>query len=348
MRIVAGTIGFLFFGTNCLFAYSTESNLWAERRKAREQRASPTLLASLPVGVSASAISSRFPPPQKLGPSLSQTVARSVPKIFLKDHAGLLAALSPVYGTIRKVSLGSKSSALGPVVIHIQDVHQNLDAQKNIGQLVGSLVNAKQPNLIALEGTWGEIPLQPFRDFANRKAVELSADYLLKENKISGPIHAALIGTGPLPPLIGVDDPAHYNANVKAYRQSVLRIAQVKKELAIQKAGIEQEKARVFSPELKALDMAVESYRSGRSSLGEYVQILATPALPLPIPSSIQTFQETLSLEKTLDFKEVESERATLINRLVRNLSRPEMDELTAQSIAYRGGKSATPSSIAS
>jgi hypothetical protein len=54
-------------------------------------------------------------------------------------------------------------------------------------------------NLIALEGTWGDIKLQPFRDFANRKAVELSADYLLKENKISGPIHAALIGTGPLP-----------------------------------------------------------------------------------------------------------------------------------------------------
>lgn len=337
MRIVAGTVGFLFFGTNCLFAYSTESNIWAERRKALEQRSSPMLLASLPVGVSASAISSRFPPPQKLGPSLSQTVARSVPKSFLKDHAGLLAALSPAYGTIRKVSIAPKSSRLSPVVIHIQDVHQNLDAQKNIGQMVGSLVNAHQADLIALEGTWGEIPLQPFRDFANRKAVELSADYLLKENKISGPIHAALIGTGPLPPLIGVDDPAHYTSNVEAYRQSAPRIEQVKKELDIQKAGIEQEKARVFSSELSALDHAVESYRSGRTGLGEYVHALTT--LPLSVSPSIQTFQETLSLEKTLDFKQVESERATLINRLVQNLSRPEIDKLTAQSVAYRAGE---------
>jgi hypothetical protein len=93
----------------------------------------------------------------------------------------------------------------------------------------------KQAGLIALEGTWGDINLQPFRDFPHRQAVEQSADYLLKENKISGPIHAVLTGTGPLPPLIGIDDPTHYNANVEAYRQSAPRIEEIKKSSLKQK-----------------------------------------------------------------------------------------------------------------
>jgi HEAT repeat protein len=337
-RIVAGTIGFLCFGTNCLFAYSTESNIWAERRRAREQRSSPTLLASLPVGASPATLFSQFPPSQKIESSLSQTVARSVPKSFIKDHAALLAALSPAYGTIRKVSLSPKPSTLSPIVIHIQDVHQNLDAQMNIGQLVGSLINAHQATLIGLEGTWGDINLQPFRDFANRKAVEQSADYLLKENKISGPIHAAMIGTGPLPPLTGVDDSVHYNANVDAYRQSASRLETMKKELENQKTVLDQEKSRVFSEELKRFDKAVDSYRAGRSSLGDYVQVLTGPALHLSVPLSVQTFQKTFLLEKTMDFQKVEGERTALINLLVQKLGPPEINELTAQSVAYRSG----------
>ncbi|MBK8871722.1 MAG: hypothetical protein IPN19_12000 [Elusimicrobia bacterium] len=205
--------------------------------------------------------------------------------------------------------------------------------------MVGSLVNAQQAGLIALEGTWGEIKLQPFRDFPNRKAVEQSADYLLRENDISGPIHAALIGTGPLPPLIGVDDPYHYNANVDAYRQSVPRLESIKKELANQQIILNQEKFRVFSEELKAFDSSVESYRAGRSSLGDYVQAVTAPALRLSIPASVQTFHKAIALEKTLNFQKVESERAALINLLVQKLAQPEINELTAQSVAYRSGE---------
>jgi hypothetical protein len=338
-RIVAGTMGLLLFGTHCLFAYSTESNIWAERRKAREQRSSPTLLASLPVGSSVHALSTQFPTPQSFGSSLSPSLVHSVPKSFLKDHEGLLSALSPVYGTIRKVSLPSPSRAVRPMVIHIQDVHQNLDAQKNIGRLVGSLLASQQAGLIALEGTWGNINLQPFRDFPHRQAVKQSADYLLKENTISGPVHAILTGTGPLPPLIGIDDPTHYNANVEAYRQSAPRIAAIKKVLAQAKATLDQEKARVFTSELKTFDAAVEAYREGQSSLGDFVEILTNPRLQLEVPSSLQIFQETLAIEKALNFKEVERERAVLIERLVQKLSRKEMEELTRLSVAYRSSQ---------
>jgi hypothetical protein len=339
VRVLAGVIGTLFLGTNCLFAYSTESNIWAERRKAREQRSSPTLLASLPVGSSVQALSTQFPTPRSLENSLSQTLIHSVPKRFLKNHEGLLSALSPAYGTIRKVSLSPKSSANSPVVIHIQDVHQNLDAQKNIGRLVDSLLTAKLANLIALEGTWGDINLQPFRDFPHRQAVEQSADYLLKENKISGPIHTVLTGTGPLPLLIGIDDPTHYNANVEAYRQSAPRIEEIKKSLAQKKATLDQEKARVFTPQLKTLEAAVEAYREGQSSLGNFVEILTNPSLHLEVPSSLRIFQKTLAIEKTLNFKQVERERADLIDHLVQQLSRREMDELTRHSVAYRSSQ---------
>ncbi|MBL0059630.1 MAG: 4-alpha-glucanotransferase [Elusimicrobia bacterium] len=338
-RCVAAAIGVLFFSTNCLWAYSPETNIWAERRKGREQRSAPTLLASLPDLGSAQSLGGQFPSPNKIAPSFSQSRVRSVPKNFMEDHAELLRAISPAYGTLRQVSLGPKPSKLSPVIVHIQDVHQNLDAQKNIGRLVGSLVDARQSGLIALEGTWGDIQLQPYRDFTHRKAVEMSADYLLKQNKISGPIHAALTGTGFLPPLIGIEDPAHYNANVEAYRQTAPRIEPLKKDLAKRKITLAREKNLVFSTKLKVFDAAVESYHENRLGFGAFVEVLADPSFHLPLPPSIRLFQQTLSLEKTMDFRQVENERTALIHQLIQKMDRLEMEDLTAQSVAYRSGE---------
>lgn len=335
-RAAAGALGFFFFATNCLFAYSTESNLWAERRKARGH---PTLLASADRGAAVDPLSAQFPSAKPLGSALSQTATRLIPKNFLKDHAALLSTLSPAHGTIRKVSIPPNASPLSPVVLYIQDVHKNNEAQNNIGRMVGSLIDSRQTDLIALEGTWGALHLQAYRDFPNRQAVKAGADYLLNENRISGPIYSALTGTGPLPPLIGVDDPVHYNANIDAYRRSAPQINNLSATLDDQKNRLDKEKSRVFSPALRSFDATVEAYRSGRSSLGNFVEAMAAQTKPTGLSSTLRAFLKTLALEKSLDFKQVERERSVLILRLVEKLTPEDRETLTAQSLAYRSGQ---------
>jgi hypothetical protein len=107
--------------------------------------------------------------------------------------------------------------------------------------------------LVALEGSTEDIALQPFVDFPNRKAVELTADYLLRENKISGPIHAAMTAQGKLPRILGIDDPVHYAANVQAYKDSAPKLDETRLMVKARQAEIDEQKKTVFSPALLAL-----------------------------------------------------------------------------------------------
>lgn len=340
-RSAAVVLAFSLLGTQCLFAYQPEKGFWAERRRATQRGASP-LFASLPLGGQprwSSALAGQFPTLQSGGAGLSHTVARLVPKGFLKDHAALLAALSPAHGTVRKVSLPKNPAPGSPVVLHIQDVHMNQEAQWNIRETVRSLMQSGQVDVVALEGATEDIDLQPFVDYPHRKAVELTADYLLKENKISGPIHAALTAQGKLPRIVGIDDPVHYAANVQAYRDSAPRLEQARREVNLWRVEIEREKKDVFSPALRSFDSQVQSYREGKTSLGTYVETLISPAPKEFVSDSIRSFSTALEMERSFDFKQVEAERAQLIKTLTPKLERQETNTLLAQSMAYRSGQ---------
>lgn len=344
---LAAVLAVSYWGTQCLFAYQPEKSFWTERRSAAE-RQSPPLLASVPVGHTAfELLANQFPSTQQVSPALSTSVAETVPKGFIKDHAPLLSALSPSYGSIRKVCLPKPGSPPGPLILHIQDVHMNQDAQRNIGETVRALMESGQVDLIALEGSTEEINLQPFADTPHRQAVQMTADYLLRENKISGPIHAALTHAGQLPRILGIDDSVHYEANVQAYRTSAPTLEKTRQELKGLEWEMEAKKKTVFSPALFAYDQIVQAYRAGRVSLGEYVKTLTSANASgqsnliagSSLSPSIRCFLDALKMEQTLDFKKVESERTRLLDRLTRALTTEETNALLAQSLAYRSGQ---------
>ncbi|MBK8871174.1 MAG: hypothetical protein IPN19_09015 [Elusimicrobia bacterium] len=335
----AGVLAGVYFFSQCLFAYQPENGFWAERRRASKRGASP-LLASLPMGgqVGTNPLAAQFPSAQSVGASLSQNVSRSVPKRFLKDHAALFAALAPAHGTVRKVFLPKHLLPRSPVVVHIQDVHMNQEAQWNIRETVRALSQSGQVDLLGLEGATGPIDLQPFVDFPHRRAVEVTANYLLKQNKITGPVHAAFTATGTLPKILGIDDPLHYAANVRAYTDSAVRLDRTRQDLRVARGAIDGRKRNVFSQQLLEFDEQVRSYREGKVSLGDHVLNLTARA-PDNVALSLRSFLDALVLERTLDFKQVELERVTLITALAQRLNERETNDLLAQSLAYRSGQ---------
>lgn len=78
----------------------------------------------------------------------------------------------------------------------------------------------------------------------------MTADYLLRENKISGPIHAALTHHGPLPRIWGIDDPDHYQANIKTYQDSAPKQDIFRQTITSRQAAIDIQKEKVYSREL--------------------------------------------------------------------------------------------------
>jgi fructose-1,6-bisphosphatase/inositol monophosphatase family enzyme/8-oxo-dGTP pyrophosphatase MutT (NUDIX family) len=332
----AGVLAAVFFLTQCLFAYQPERGFWAQRRRAaRDQRG--VVLASVPGNGAVGSLAAQFPAAESVTPSLSRVLGRSVPPTFLKDHGNLLSALSTGHGSIRKISLPLKKSDRSLVVVHIQDVHMNPQAQWNIRETIRGLLRSGRVDLVGLEGATNEIDLQPFVDFPSRPAVAASADYVLKQNKITGPVHAAMTAEGRLPRFVGVDDPVHYPANVQAYRDAEPLLDFERKRVDELIRKLDQEKEEICSLELRALDGVVRSFEDQQVPLGDYVLELAARARS--VPADVKRFTQAVALERTLDFKQVERERAALIGLLTQRLNPDETKSLLAHSVAYRGGQ---------
>lgn len=334
-RALATFVSGIFFFTNVALATTTESSLWAQRRRhiRNDQRGMENLvLASLRGSVSPGQLFQTLP----LTPSasaLSGDLAKTLPAPFVAEHAPLFSALHSSHGTIRKIWWPERGAGKR-VVVHVQDVHQNEDAQRHIGATVDSLLQAHQVGLVALEGAFAPIDVKPFHDFDDREVIGLTADCLLRENLITGPVHAFMTAKAMLPLLVGVDDLAHYNANVEAYRQSAPRIEAYKNDLSRQKAGLEQEKKVVFSPALAAFDAAVIAYKEERLSLTDFVGVLS----PTPGVGQAGLLVQALSLEKDLDFGKVEADRKAMIDVLVKSLNKAHVDQLIQESAQYRMG----------
>jgi len=253
MRRLSSALAFVYLVTQGFFPHRVEASFWAERRQVVErQRGASVQTTALSLSTPA-LLAGNLPPLEKTPlTALANNVAQSLPEKFKALNGDLLSALPLTSGTVRKVSLPKNPSGL--TVVHIQDVHMNLEAQKNIAQAVQSL--AGTVGLVALEGSHETMDLSKFRTFPHHDAVKMVADYLLKEGKISGPVHTAFTGPAQMPPVVGVEDGSLYDANVTAYRQAAPDQEKRRAQLADVQKDLNQRKETVFNPALKKLDKA--------------------------------------------------------------------------------------------
>jgi hypothetical protein len=327
----------VYFFSNVATGYTQEKTLWTERRQHVEKRngvqPGTLLMASVPGVTSPGNVFDSFPQSPKVASALSTDVARSLPTGFAAKHRNLFNALLSTHGTIRKVWLPS-TNAGDRVVVHIEDIHQNEDAQRHIGSAVDALVKASQADVVALEGAFSPVDVKAFHDFEDREVVGLTADYLLRENKVTGPVHAFMTTTATLPPLVGVDDKAHYDANVEAYRQSAPNLKEAVSWLASQKTELDLKKKSVFSGPLSAFDAVVGAYQEGRLPLADFVAALA----PSDDEGHAGLLARALKMEKDMDFNKVDQDRKAMLNALVTHLNQSQIDQLVQESLAYRTG----------
>ncbi|MBI3293027.1 MAG: hypothetical protein HYZ73_09545, partial [Elusimicrobia bacterium] len=256
-------------------------------------------------------------------------------------------------------------------VILMQDAHGNPEAQRNLGKALQVLIDQQAIGLVALEGAFDPIDLTPFRTFPHQDTIQKVADYLLREQQISGPIHTAFTSPTAIPPIVGVDHPQHYQANVEAYRRAAGLQRLLKERLTTLEQQLAEAKRATFHPDLLAFDVHIQAYREGRIPLGPHLQFLArrhSPSLspppspiqgegvrrtsegkqsrgkfptspsPTPIPA-VETFLTALAIEHSLNFTQVEWERARLLETLTRSLTETQRSALLTQSLAFRLGQ---------
>ncbi len=320
LRPIAVALSFVLFSTNVLFAHSAETNFWKERGRPVQLAALPTDIGALPSITSRTAL---FPREIAL-PAGAPSSLRSV-----------VEALPLNAGSIRKISV--PKNATGRTVIHIQDVHQNLEAQRNIEQAVQSLIDKKTISLVGLEGAFGPMGLAWVRSHPAQNSVKAVADYLFREKRIAGPMHAAFVSKAVIPSFVGIDDKTHYDANVEAVRRSAASAAAEKTNVAGQLQMLSQAKALVFNSRLKDFDAQVEAYRNGSVSWSTYVRSMSSRASS--VSPALTAYLTALSSEEKLDMPQVESQRARLLEQLSRKLNPTETQNVLDHTAAYRTGE---------
>lgn len=336
-KAFTGFLSFLLFLTQCLFAHSTESNLWKERSAhTTSSTGQPAWLASLPAGFAlpeTHLLNQVTPARPYLSSPIFQDLKRQDKTASVTRLAQLIESVPPAFGTVRGISLPHRS-ALERVVFHIQDVHKNEEAQQNIGKAMESLIAAQKVGLIALEGAFKAVDLSRYRAYKDKEILKKAARFSLKRGEISGPVYSSLICPSSIPPIAGIDDPAHYQANVNAYRASFPKAASLKKKLSQFETKLNRKKEKILNPDLHQFDSTVQAYKKGVLPLGAYVRALTKN--PREVSLNLNTFLEALALEESVNFKNVERERSQLLVELVAKLNEREKEKLLRETVAYR------------
>lgn len=312
--------------THGIGLYAGESSLWDARRdSARRMRsesapsaptAAGTLLAALP-----------GPVPFRLeGPDGNRPVTA-------RDA---VAALVAGHGWVREAHVSPRPGA--PLVIHLQDAHGIEDAQRNLSTLVGRWAAANPGAPVALEGATGAIDVDRLRNFPNRAMTVDIAEFLLRRGLIAGPEHAALT-LERAPALWGAEENSLYRQNIDALKASRDAAGTPARWRRFQET-VHRLEERFASPSLREFDRLSRDYDTGRSSLGDYVTYLAGVGVPAGNKTpNLDAVLKTLSIEKSLDFKAVETQRRRLVETLVHRLPRAALNDLVSRGLDHRAGR---------
>jgi len=249
------------------------------------------------------------------------------------------------YGKITETYDASSRSALrapANLIIHIQDLHCNYEAQKALAKIVEHLYKNYGTTLILVEGGYGDVSLSYLRKEGTKaRRLEVAEKYL-KDGLIAGEEYLDIVSDYPIK-LWGIEDEALYQENVDAF----LAIDQVRddltKYLGAMNGAVNALKEKVYNKALFELDGKASLYKEEKLTLSEYIRYLGVTAEKLNLPlggyPNFERIVKVQQLEKNTDFKKAEIERASLIEELSRRIAKNKLQELSSKSLAFKDGK---------
>lgn len=303
-QFIACSLGIAIF-TQCAFAHRPQSNLWEDRRSSLSQKEplQERFAASLPA--------------QSMGQKTAASDSLEIPGERLRH---LLTALPVEYGTVRAVHAPAGDPVPESfVLVHIHDVHREPEAQRNISKALSRLVHEHAVGMVGLEGTAGALNLTEFNAFPHPEVVRDVANYFLRENRISGAIHAALSDRLTVP-FVGIDHERHYQNNIAAYMRSETRRASALRELHRWESDLARRRRSLTNRRLAEFDRRAEAYDEGRIGLAEYLPDLEMESA-LPEGGNLRRFLRASKLESNLDSHAVERDRRELLHALSSRLT---------------------------
>ena len=239
------------------------------------------------------------------------------------------------------------SASSAPIVVHIQEAHTNLGAQRNLIGILEQLVKEHGLKLILVEGGDGDVGLSYLRSYGppeNRKQV---AEKYLKTGIISAEEYLDIVSDYPLI-LWGVEQEALYQDNVNAFLKTESLRNSLGPVLASVRQSAQMLKPKLFDPALDDLQTKSEAFDQGSLKLADYVDALnslvsrqngSDTAISEKTFPHLARFLEARRLEKTLQLDQVQQEQRALMQQLSQKAEPAQLDGLLANARLLKEGK---------
>jgi hypothetical protein len=228
------------------------------------------------------------------------------------------------------------------VIIHIQDIHTNYEAQKNLSRILEALIKENKLQLIMVEGGWGDVSLSYLRSYADTQRRQDVAEEYLREGKISGEEYLDIVSSYDIK-LEGIEDETLYKANLDTFFEIETFRHDASKELHSLKIVIDQLKQKIFSPQLVELEKTKNDYDNEQITLADYYRYLYTMAQRtrqnIGAYPNFAGFMDVVESERAIQFPAVEKERTALIEKLSKALSKQDLTTLVTKSLEFRLNK---------
>jgi hypothetical protein len=228
------------------------------------------------------------------------------------------------------------------VVIHIQDIHTNYEAQKNLSRILEALVRANHVKLIMVEGGWGDVSLSYLRAYADPGRRQEVAEEYLREGKISGEEYLDIVSDYDIQ-LEGIEDENLYQANLETFFAIEEFRHQAAAELKQLIGVAEALQKKIYPQQLLELQKVKQAYDDEKTTLAAYYQFLHGAAdktgQALEQYPNFARFIAVVASEQAIQFPAVERERSALIEKLSQSLNKQDLTQLVTQSLEFRLNK---------
>jgi hypothetical protein len=228
------------------------------------------------------------------------------------------------------------------IVVHIQDLHCNYDAQISIYNIINELIDRYGLSLVTIEGCFGKLETAPFSRYPDEEIKEEVAKYFIKTGELDGAALAHIMKKSGFS-FWGVDDKNLYTENVAAYKVSMDTKDINERYYNNMSSILESFKAKVYSPQLKELDSKMQGYKKEKVEFSDYVNYLNGLMERYNIkkedfPNFIK-LTKVLNMEKAIDFVEVDNQRSAYMDTLSKELNKEELSALLEKSLHFKTAK---------
>ncbi len=239
------------------------------------------------------------------------------------------------YGTIKQIHIESSSDKW---VIHIQDAHCNLDAQKNISNILSRLLRKECLDTVLIEGSTGKINPAPLASYPDKKSRNSVSGYLLKNADISGAEYFSIVKDNKVP-IFGVEDGKVYLDNLSAM-QNLIGLKKQNNELIDRlEQFIADNKDLVWSDEVLGVVVLKDKYRSHEVELGEYLSsIIGKTNFKEQTYPNLFKMLSVYNLNKSIEFSMIDEETSGLLNLLSKTLDRENLSKLFQVNLSFKIG----------